>query len=362
MPKLTIKFSDDARREGRAAVRLIHVADVDGKHLDEHRANDFRLGHDGLVVDVSPGYYAIQAYWRTGAASYTSTLVNGAAPCSVELEPYNSSWPKELGPSNEVSVGRLARQMSLPRSDEWSFLLDRGPAIGDSSFLVTKDLHGDVPTLPRNGIERREWIAYRNDGRPVLASAPLCPPPYGAGDKVLLRASHRALPRLAFSDEQSDISVMCDMLCGSSSHTEMVYLATFEKSAIDRLLETDPIHYVAFALANTHAARAELATLPVSSHEEWLPDLLILRAYHHLYTGRDDLACRLFKQSVKVGIPYFGRSVKYLSEGCSLLKHMYPDLEETNRLAWNLAIRTEPTEVFTTVRLDMPMRFAVEGH
>ena len=355
MSKLILNFADEAKQEGRAVVRVIHVADAKGMHLEDHHVKEFRLGGDGLTVDVEPGCYSIQAYWRTGSASYTSELVDGGKPSSVALSPYKSSWPEKQDESSDQSRGVLARQMSLPRSDDWSFLLGGGPAIGESSFLVGQEGNGDVPITLRNRVGYREWIAYRHNGRPVLASLPLCPTPFGSDDKVVLRPSQGSLPRLAFSEDQADIAVMCDMLCGNSSHTETLYLATFPKSVIDELLETDPLHYVAFALANTHSVRSELATFPTSRHEDWLPDLLILRAYHHLFTGRDDLARQFLNQSVKIGVPYFSRSVKILSECCSFLKHMHPELGEISWLAWNLAIRSEPREVFTTIRLDIPL-------
>lgn len=363
MPKLTINFSDAARREGRAAVRLSHIADLDGKQIDDFCSREFRLGPDGVVVDAEPGFHTINAYWRDGSSTRTTKRIDEAGVFLVTIAPRNPTCTKtwyEQPASSEVFG--LARQLMIP-TDAWSFLLDGDPFRNASSVVVHEDPSNDAAIVRRHVGDLRGWLAYQNNGVPVIASLPLGPEPHDSGFEVAFRSACDRLPRVGFPEEQSDVAVMCDMLSGGNSENEMVYLGTFEKQEIDEVLEKFPLHYVAYALANTHGPNGSeiLAGFPVSRHEDWLPDLLILRAWHHLFSGRSgaeswDIAASLFEQSVKVGVPYFRRSVKFLSEGCSLLKDSYPGLEETGRLAWRLSVRILPTETFTTVRLDITDR------
>lgn len=359
MPKLTIGFSENAKREGRAAVRLIHIADLHGNEFEEPRSQDFRLGVAGMVIEVETGFYVIRAYWRTGSATFTTTRIDEDGSFSVELAPRKSSWARTQDVATQLPSQVLGRQLALPTSDEWSFLLDSGPVRGESTFVIVQEPGGAAAITRRHSGQQRGWLAYRNGERPVMASLPLGPISDDEEDKVVLRPFYDNLPRLGLSEERPDIAVMCDMLSGGNSENEMLYLGTFGKQEIDELLEARPLHYVAYVLANTHSHNGDiLQDFPISRHEEWLPDLLIVRAWYQLFYGRDgvrswDIAASLFEQSVKVGVPYFSRSVKFLSEGCSLLRDAYPGLEETRRLAWRLAARTLPTETFTTVRLDV---------
>jgi hypothetical protein len=360
MPQLTIKFSDDASREGCAAIRLIHIADLHGNELEELRSRDFRLCADGMVMEVETGFYAIRAYWRAGSATFTTTRVDERGSFSVELAPRKSSWAQTQDAATQLPSQVLGRQLALSTGDEWNFLFDSGPVSGESIFVKAQDPAIEVAITRRHGDRQRGWLTYRNGDIPVMASLPLGPVRHDEENKVVLRPFYDGLPRLAFSEERPDIAVMCDMLSGGNSENEMLYLGTFGKQEIDELLEVHPLHYMAYALANTHSSNGRdiLRDFPIGRHEEWLPDLLVLRAWYHLFCGRDggrswDIAASLFEQSVKVGVPYFSRSVKFLSEGCSLLGDVYPGLEKTRRLAWWLATRTLPTETFTTVRLDV---------
>jgi hypothetical protein len=206
----------------------------------------------------------------------------------------------------------------------------------------------------------RHWIRYIRDGNPVVAAAPFGPANRDDIDRAVLRTRYRDLPAMAFCEEDPDVSVMADLLvCGSSS-AEMHYINTFEHGEVFRLFERKPFHFLTYALAQNGAPFGSgiPALIAPSSHDEWLPDMLILQANRrlHWYKYEDEhlhAAADLFLRSMTVGVPYFARSLRLLSDGLTILENMRPDLEEASRLVRRMSTRVYPEETFTTIRLDI---------
>lgn len=154
--------------------------------------------------------------------------------------------------------------------------------------------------------------------------------------------------------------MMADLLVGGSSAAEAMFVKTIRGDDVAYLLARRPLQFMAYALAQGEeppgVGIAEM--IGTSIHDRWLPDFLIMMGYRELFfssrrPGRLEAASAMFLSSIRVGIPYFARSLRLLDEGLTILADVDPEAKRARDLVWRLSMRAYPEETFTTVRLDI---------
>lgn len=247
--------------------------------------------------------------------------------------------------------------------DGWQFVLDPASIENRSTIykVATAAPEADVVPVRRPAHAGRCWIAYSRDGRPVLASLPLPPAPCEK-TSAILRMRPMGLPAVAFSEDDPEVAVMGDLLSCGNSGAEMRYLSTFSLEEISRLFESKPLHFLSFAYVESCAPydRGIPGMVGNGHHEEWLPDILVLRDWQRLTLAKReedfDVAARLFEQAVEVGVPFYSRALDLLCRGLMLLEEQYTRLVPMGTLVRRLSARVVPEETFTTVRRETEHR------
>lgn len=359
MAKLLIRLSQEGRNDGSTALRVGRRADLQMKPV-EWVDKAVRIAADEVVeVEVEPGIYAVDAHGRNGRWSYKTVRVDADAPCEIEVTPERAKF-RHVEVVGTVSDKPSAFDVLSTDSaiDKWVFALDDKTETSCPRTAVAVDDEGDVP-LRRPFDAGRHWVRYRRDGVPVVASVPLGPRLYDDVEQATLRVRYRDLPAMAFFEGDKEAAVMSDLLVSGTSGAEMYYQDTFAQDELLSLLERRPLHFLAFALGQTREPFG--AGLPAlvapSTHDDWLPDMLILQANRRLFWyGHGDnhveKSADLFLRAMKTGVPYFTRSLRLLSEGLMILEGTKPEVAEASRLARRLSTRVYPEETFTTIRLD----------
>jgi hypothetical protein len=243
--------------------------------------------------------------------------------------------------------------------DEWKFVLDAKADARRPTSVAQTDEDGEV-TIRRMAAGGRHWIRYLRDGVPVIAAVPLGPQNRDDVVGAVLRTRYRDLPAMAFGEENPDVSAMADLLVSGSSSGEMYYVNTFDHGDVLGLFDRKPFHFMTYALAqNGEPYGAGIpALIGPSSHDEWFPDMLIVQTHRRLHWSKYeqehlDAAADLFLRSMTVGVPYFARSLRLLSDGLMILENTRPEMEEASRLVYRMSTRVYPEETFTTIRLDI---------
>ncbi|WP_327209975.1 hypothetical protein [Rhizobium leguminosarum] len=359
MPSLLkIKLSQAARSEGRAAVRIRRLADLQGNMDDTWVQTALRVGPDEeRELTVEPGYFSVDTYGRNGRWTDTQAKVGVDETCWVDVTPERCGYrPVDVRSSRSSGFDLLTTDENV---DEWKFVLDAKADAGRPTCIAKADEDGDV-FIGRMDARGRHWVRYLRDGVQVIAAVPLGPENRDEVGRAVLRTRYRDLPAMAFGEEHPDVSVMADLLvCGSSS-AEMYYINTFDQGDVLGLFDRKPFHFMTYALAqNGEPYGAGIpALIGPSPHDEWLPDMLIAQAHRRLHWNKYeqehlDAAADLFLRSMSVGVPYFARSLRLLSDGLMILENTRPEMEEASRLVYRMSTRVYPEETFTTIRLDI---------
>lgn len=371
---LTIKLSDGSGQPGeKVAARLRRIATLDGVLVHGEEAN-FRLAMgSSREMELPPGRYVVETSWRSGEIVSSDCVVYPDHVSHLDLQPVRKKRvprPSDRDFTRASAGGMFNR--SSPALDEhaysvfasvddsWSFVCDRHLIERHSTLSAEHQpaLRSTDLTLRPMASAGRNWVMYWGLNDWMVSSLPFdC---FAGGETVVLRSEPEALPFVAGID--TDAAIIADMLPSGNSDLAHRYAAgasaDLSPDTVDEMVALRPLEVCAFAYAeceNFEDDRWLRILAHTDIHSSWLPDISVILGWRGLMQARSDedliKAGELLERAVQVGVPYYSRGVKLLSEGLTLLSEMRTEHLKSAQRVKSVAAKTVATEAFTSVRV-----------
>jgi hypothetical protein len=352
----------------RATARVRRVSDIDGTPDDSDGIDVLVRAGEDLLLEVDQGYFVIDVRWRNGKSSRFSSSVSGPDVRRIELiapafvrrtiaQARDFTRPSAGGMSSAAQTHEVFA--SDNHLDTWQFVCDRH-RIEQQSQLPLASVgveRGEDIKLCAETPDERNWVEYWGGDGWAIASMPFSPRP--ELDACLLRSAPEGVPFVGTTNPET--AVMVDLIPAGNTESMRTYARksyeTLSMPYKEDLVRSRPIEVCAFAYAEydcfDSAPWIDLLA-QIENHANWLPDLSVILGWRLVMQARSDedvtTARRLLELGVRAGVPYYAMGVRLLLEALEILSAETDEFAQAEKMVEAVALRTVPTEAFTTVR------------